>query len=99
REVVVEPLGDGRLRVDITGLALEVEPTAGGHYLIGPPKPPEILDTGPEGKWERSIKQWVAERLKTTELQSKRAIEYGQAFVTGVITGTARLMLGLVVAG
>ena len=98
REVFVETMPDGKLRVDITGLALEVEPTAGGHYIIGPPKPVEAADSGPEGKWERSIKQWVAERVKTTELESKRAIEYGQAFVTGVISGIARLILVLMVA-
>jgi len=98
RDVIVETLPDGKLRVDLTGLALEVEPTAGGRYLIGPPKVEEIHDTGPEGKWERSIKQWVAERVKSTELQSKRAIEYGQAFVTGVISGIARMILVLMVA-
>jgi predicted PurR-regulated permease PerM len=98
RDLLVETLPDGRWRVDLSGLALEVEPTAGGRYIIGPPKPVDLTDNGPEGKWERSIKQWVAERVKTTELQSKRAIEYGQAFVTGVISGVARMILVLMVA-
>src|SRR6185436_3331121 len=97
RDVIIETLPDGKMRVDITGLALEVEPAAGGRFVIGPPKTEET-DTGPEGKWERSIKQWVTQRVKTTELESKRAIEYGQAFVTGVITGIARLILVLMVA-
>jgi predicted PurR-regulated permease PerM len=97
REVVVEPLTDGRMRIDITGLALEVEPTPNGRYLIAAPKVEEV-DSGPEGKWERSIKQWIAERVKTTETQSKRAIEYGQRFVTGVLSGFARLILVLMVA-
>ena len=97
REVIIETMPDGKMRVDITGLALEVEPAPGGRFVIGPPKIEET-DSGPEGKWERSIKQWVAQRVKTTELESKRAIEYGQAFVTGVITGIARLILVLMVA-
>lgn len=97
REVIIEPLTDGRMRVDITGLALEVEPASNGRFLIGSPKVEEI-DSGPEGKWERSIKTWIAERVKTTELESKRAIEYGQKFVTGVLSGFARLILVLMVA-
>jgi predicted PurR-regulated permease PerM len=97
RDVIIETMPDGKLRVDLTGMSLEVEPASGGRYLIGPPKTEEA-DSGPEGKWERSIKQWIAERVKTTELESKRAIEYGQAFVTGVITGIARLILVLMVA-
>ncbi len=97
REVIVEPLPDGRLRIDLTGLELEVEPAPGGKYMIGPPKPEEA-DNGQEGKWERSIKQWIAERVKSTELESRRAIEYGQRFVTGVIAGFARLVLVLMVA-
>jgi predicted PurR-regulated permease PerM len=97
RDVIVETMPDGKLRVDLTGMTLEVEPASGGRYLIGPPKAEEV-DSGPEGKWERSIKQWVTERVKTTELESKRAIEYGQAFVTGVISGIARLILVLMVA-
>jgi len=97
RDVIIETLPDGKLRVDLTGMSLEVEPAANGRYLIGPPKTEEA-DSGPEGKWERSIKQWVAQRVKTTELESKRAIEYGQAFVTGVLSGIARLILVLMVA-
>jgi predicted PurR-regulated permease PerM len=97
RDVIVETLPDGKLRVDLTGMSLEVEPAANGRYVIGPLKTEEA-DSGPEGKWERSIKQWVAERVKTTELESKRAIEYGQAFVTGVLGGIARLVLVLMVA-
>jgi predicted PurR-regulated permease PerM len=97
RDVIIETLPDGKLRVDLTGLTLEVEPTNSGRYLIGSPKAEEA-DSGGEGRWERSIKQWIAERVKTTELESRRAIEYGQRFVTGVISGFARMILVLMVA-
>jgi predicted PurR-regulated permease PerM len=97
REVLLEPLPDGRFRLDLTGLALEVQPARGGRLLIAAPEA-EIADTGNEGRWERSIKQWIAERLKSTESHSKKALEYGQAFVTGLITGVARLILVLMVA-
>jgi predicted PurR-regulated permease PerM len=96
-DVLIEPLPDGKLRVDLTGLVLEVDPTNGGRYLIGSPKV-EDADGGPEGRWERSIKQWIAERVKTTELESRRAIEYGQRFVAGVLSGFARMVLVLMVA-
>jgi predicted PurR-regulated permease PerM len=96
-DIVIEPLPDGKLRVDLTGLVLEVDPTNGGRYLIGSPKVEET-DGGGEGRWERSIKQWIAERVKTTELESRRAIEYGQRFVAGVLSGFARMVLVLMVA-
>jgi predicted PurR-regulated permease PerM len=94
--LVLEPMGDGRFRVDLTGLSLEVTPNEGG-YLVRPPKPDDPDPHG-EGRWERSLKQWIAERVKTTESQSKRAIEWGQKAATGVISGIARLILVLMVA-
>lgn len=94
--VVVEPIGDGRFRIDVSGLNLEITPSEGG-YLIAPPKPDDPDPRG-EGRWERSLKQWIAERVKSTESQSKRAIEWGQKAATGLITGFARLILVLMVA-
>jgi predicted PurR-regulated permease PerM len=95
--VVVEPLPDGRFRIDLRGLALEVHPTPDGKYLIAPPhaEEAEVL-TG--GKWERSIKKWMTERIKSTEGESHRALEYGQKFVAAVVTGIGRLFLVLMVA-
>ena len=62
--------------------------------------PPESaqLDTAGGGKWERSIKQWLSERLKSTEGESRRALEYGQKFIAAVVTGIGRLFLVLMVA-
>lgn len=97
RHVIVEPTGDGRMRIDLTGLELEVQPTEDGRLLIAPPAV-EIEETNGEGRWERSIKQWIASGVKSTELQTKKAIEYGQKFVTAVVTGIARLVLVLMVA-
>ncbi len=94
--VVLEPLGDGRYRIDVSGLGLEVRPSDGG-YLVAPPKPDDPLPKG-EGRWERSLKQWIAERIRTTESQSKRALEWGQKAATGLIGGIARLTLVLMVA-
>jgi predicted PurR-regulated permease PerM len=95
--IVLEPLQDGRYKLDLRGLALEVEPTRDGKYLVATPQSEEAENlTG--GKWERSIKKWMAERLKSTEGESHRALEYGQKFVTAVVTGIARLFLVLMVA-
>jgi len=97
-DLVFEPLGDGRFRVDLDRLQLEVRPTReAGGYVISPPRIPE-RDASGEGRWERSLKDWIADRIKTTESQSRRALEFGQKFVTGVITGIARLILVLMVA-
>lgn len=94
--VVVEPLADGRYRIDLSGVNLEVRPAEGGGFLVVPPQLDEP-DAGGEGRWERSIKQWIAERVKSTESQSRRALELGQKFVTGVVAGIARLILVLMV--
>ncbi len=96
--LVLEPLGNGRYRVDLDSLQLEVRPTReGGGYVVSPPRPP-VNEVNGEGRWERSLKDWIADRVKTTESQSRRALEYGQQFVTGLISGIARLILVLMVA-
>jgi predicted PurR-regulated permease PerM len=98
REIVIEPLPDGRFRIDLDKLALEVQPVRGGRYIIAPPHSEEIeAMTG--GKWERSIKKWLTERLKSTEGESRRALEYGQKFVTAIVTGIGKMFLVLMVAG
>src|SRR5450432_2810035 len=95
--IVFEPMPDGRYRVDLRGLALEVVPSSNGKYVIAVPHSEEAENiTG--GKWERSIKKWMTERLKSTEGESHRALEYGQKFVTAVVAGIGRLFLVLMVA-
>jgi len=95
--VILEPMPDGRYRVDLRGLALEVQPGSGGKFLIASPHSDED-DNVTGGKWERSIKKWLTERVKSTESESHRALEYGQRFVTAIVTGIARLFLVLMVA-
>jgi predicted PurR-regulated permease PerM len=95
--ILVEQLPDGRYRLDLQGMNLEIRPAEGGGYLVVPPQLTEP-DAEGEGRWERSIKQWISERVKSTESQSRRALELGQKFVTGVVTGVARLILVLMVA-
>ena len=96
RHILIEPLPDGRLRVDLQAVTLEVQPGSGGKYVIAAPGPAAVDPGG--GKWERSIKQWIAERIKSTEGESRRALEWGQRFVTAVVTGIARMILVLMVA-
>jgi predicted PurR-regulated permease PerM len=97
RGIVLEPLPEGRYRLDLRGLALEVEPTRDGRYIVAAPHSEEA-ETLTGGKWERSIKKWMSERLKASEGESHRALEYGQKFVTAVVTGIGRLFLVLMVA-
>ena len=95
--IVVEPASGGRFRIALDNLSLEVIPQADGKYLIAPPHTEETeAVTG--GKWERSIKKWIAERVASTEGESRRAIEYGQKFVTAVVSGIGRTFLVLMVA-
>jgi predicted PurR-regulated permease PerM len=97
REIVIEPMQDGRLRIDLDHLALEVQPLRGGRYIVAAPRAEETENlTG--GKWERSIKKWLTERLKSTEGESRRALEYGQKFVAAVVSGIGRMFLVLMVA-
>lgn len=98
RELLVEPLPDGRYRVDVSGFGLEVMPGPNGRYVIGPPVIDDQPERAGEGRWERSIKALIQEKVQTGQLETKRAIEYGQKFVTGVVAGVARLVLVLMVA-
>ena len=97
RAILVEPLKDGRFRIDLEAVTLEVKQIDNGRYLIAPPVQ-DVVDGGGAGKWERSIKQWLATRLKSTEGESRRVLEYGQKFIGGVVFGIGRLFLVLMVA-
>ena len=97
RAILVEPLGDGRYRIDLESVTLEIKPAAGGKYVISPPAA-AAPEAGAGGKWERSIKQWLSERLKSTEGESRRALEYGQKFIGAIVAGIGRLFLVLMVA-
>jgi len=97
RQIIIETLADGRYRVDLQGMKLEVQPAEGGRYVIATPGPAAVVDTG-EGKWERSIKHWIGDRIKAMQGESRRALEWGQRFVTAVVSGIARMVLVLMVA-
>jgi predicted PurR-regulated permease PerM len=97
RAILVEPLAEGRYKINLDAVNLEVTPLENGKLLIAPPVQ-ELVDTGGGGKWERSIKQWLATRLKSTEGESRRVLEYGQKFIAGVVFGVGRLFLVLMVA-
>jgi predicted PurR-regulated permease PerM len=97
RSVVLEQMPDGRYRVDLEALTLEVSQTETGKFIIAPPARLET-EGGGGGKWERAIKQWLSQRLKSTEGESRRALEYGQKFVAAIVGGIARLFLVLMVA-
>jgi predicted PurR-regulated permease PerM len=97
RGIILEPLADGRYRIDLRSMALEVQPQPGGKYLVAAPHSEESeVVTG--GKWERSIKKWMTERVKSAQGESHRAIEYGQKFVAAIVYGIGRLFLVLMVA-
>ena len=97
--ILLEPLPDGKTRVDLGSVRLEVQPGPNGGYIIAPASG-ESQDNagGGKGKWERSIKHWIAERLKSTEGEARRVVEWGQKFVAAVVGGIARLVLVLMVA-
>jgi predicted PurR-regulated permease PerM len=97
RQILIEPLPDGKLRVDLQSVRLEVRPVPGGGYVVTPSRG-EGAESSGVGKWERSIKLWIGERVRSTEGASRRALEWGQRFVTALVTGIARLVLVLMVA-
>jgi predicted PurR-regulated permease PerM len=97
RAILVEPLVDGRYRIDLESVELEIRPEPGGKLVVAPPEK-HATDVAAGGKWERSIKQWLSERLKSTEGESQRALEYGQKFIGAVVSGIGRLFLVLMVA-
>ncbi len=96
-QIVITPQADGKMLVDLQSVQLEIRPAGEGGYLIAPARPDRTEAEG-VGKWERSIKHWIAERLKSTEGETRRALEWGQKFVAAVVGGIARLVLVLMVA-
>src|SRR3569833_1045367 len=92
RGLIFEPLPDGKMRIDMQSLRFEVQPGPGGSYVISQARP-DTPDTAGVGKWERSIKSWLGERMKSTEGQTRRALEWGQKFVAAIVSGVARLVL------
>jgi predicted PurR-regulated permease PerM len=97
RVILVEPLEGGRYGINLDAVNIEVRPLESGKFLIAPPVV-DPIDADGAGKWERSIKQWLATRLKSTEGESRRVLEYGQKFIGGVVFGIGRLFLVLMVA-
>ena len=97
RSVFLEQMPDGRYRLDLEAFSFEVTPVEAGKFVVAPPARLEG-DAAPGGKWERAIKQWLSQRLKSTEGESRRALEYGQKFIAAIVGGIARLFLVLMVA-
>jgi predicted PurR-regulated permease PerM len=95
RSVVVEPLAGGHYRINLEALTLEVSQTETGKFIIAPPA---RIDAEMGGKFERAIKHWLSQRLKSVEGESRRALEYGQKFVTAIVMGIARMILVLMLA-
>src|SRR3954471_22687572 len=56
RAILVEPLAEGRFRINLDAINIEVRPLDNGKYLIASPNQ-DAPDAGGAGKWERSIKQ------------------------------------------
>lgn len=100
-DTVIEPLPDGRYRIELGGLAdklaFQVLPGEDGGYVVTPLRPREA-DRVTGGRWERSIKKWLEERVHGTEDETRRALEYGQKFVTAVVGGLWKLSLVLMLA-
>lgn len=100
-DTIIEPLPDGRYRVALGGLAeklsFQIRPGEEGSYVVMPLRPREAERvTG--GRWERSIKKWLEEKVRGTEDETRRALEYGKKFVTAVVTGLWKLTLVLMLA-
>lgn len=101
-DTFIEPLPDGRYRIEVGSLAeklsFQIRPgDEEGTYVVAPLRPRETERvTG--GRWERSIKKWMEEKVHGTEDETRRALEYGQKFVTAVVGGLWKLTLVLMLA-
>ena len=61
--IVVEPLADGRYRLDMQGLNLEIRPAEGGGYLVTPPEldEPDAARRGPLGALDQAVDRRAGE--------------------------------------
>jgi len=95
-DTIVEPLPDGRYRVNLNSIAFELKPgLEPGEYLIAPYTKRKTVEPATGGKWEKSIKHWVEDMVQGTENETQRAFEYGKKFVTAVLGGLWKLILVL----
>ncbi|MCG5055731.1 MAG: AI-2E family transporter [Myxococcales bacterium] len=101
-DTFVEPMADGRYRLRLGELSsrLSFQIRKGeeeGTYLVAPYRPHEV-DRVTGGRWERSIKRWLEEKVRGTEDETRRALEYGKKFVTATVNGLWKLTLVLMLA-
>lgn len=95
----IEPLPGGRYRLNLEALAFEVRPGDGaGEYIVAPHRERRAADREAGGRWERSLKRWVEEKVEGTEGETRRALEYGQKFVTAIVASVWKTVLVLMLA-
>lgn len=101
-DTILEPLPDGRYRLNLSALAFEMRPGPGeGEYVIAPYHKRDAgapADVQHGGRWERSIKHWIAEKVNLAGAETGRAIAWGRKFVTAVVAGIWKLILVLMLA-
>ncbi len=98
----IEPTSTGGYRLELGTLAdkfsLQIRPgEEEGTYVVTPFAPREA-EKASGGRWERSIKRWIEEKVRGTEDETRRALEYGRKFVTAIVGGLWKLTLVLMLA-
>ena len=99
RAILVEPLPDGRYRIDLDARDPRgASRSTNGRYLIAPPAAEESSTAAARASGSARSSSGSPTRLKSTEGESRRVLEYGQKFIGGVVFGIGRLFLVLMVA-
>jgi len=98
RWLVVEPMADGKQRISLENVTLEVKPTSDGGFVIHPQQLGDDSAAESGGRWERVLKNKLAEMVASSEDVSRRAFGLAQKLVGGVLNGIAKLFLVLMIA-
>lgn len=102
--IFIEPGRDGAMRVNLNGVAIEVEEVSEKSWLIRQKDPgsvpvrEESVGIDELFNLERRLDQVIEELVSTSNDRLASVIEYAQRFVVGIIGAFVGLMLTLMVA-
>ena len=94
--VFLEPTTDGRLKIDFSSAAFELraKPDEDGGWIISRVDTQHApSDFNGEGRWEKTIAQWVQEKVKDTEELGLQVVAFVRSFATGVIQSIEQMVL------
>jgi predicted PurR-regulated permease PerM len=90
RKLVVTPAANGRFEISLEGLELELKPTGGGRYVIGP--------RSDENEKHTRLADLIGRAATSTQAELSKVLGVGQRFVRSAFKAFAWFVLTFMVA-